>query len=188
MKLFRAAVLILCLFMGPWGAYPAFAKVSGGLKLGRITSELPDLTNASRTGVIAGIFGTFRISGLLAFQPEGLYAQKGAKDLLIHYLEFPMLARLDLSLGGLGLYAVGGPSFAFRQSQGDLKLDTSSIETVLGAGIGFSLGRGTIGLESRYQRSLGNLNAHTDPALADRTYKNKGFSVFLSYSWSYGGG
>lgn len=234
-----APTLALCLFMASWGTSPASVGVSGGVKIGGGTTELTDLPLrscppadstcsstelGSGTGVIAGVFATFRISGLLAFQAEGLYAQKGAKDLVAHYLEFPMLARLDVSLGGLGLYAIGGPSFAFLQNCGDcngyvwwledgeaslipkdyltdsnvdpndpriivdgLNLKSTSIEAVLGAGVSISLAGGAIGVEGRYQRSLGDLNAHTNPALTDIAFKSEGISVLVSYSRRFGG-
>jgi len=224
LRAFVVGILTFGLCISLWVASSNGAEISGGLKLGGGTTELSDVPLDSGTGVIAGLFATIRINSLLAFQAEGLYAQRGAKDLVIHYLEFPLLARLDLSLGGLGVYALGGVSLAFLQNCTDcnqyvwwleddelslvpadslrinnvppeddrivtqgLKLDSTSMEGVLGAGLGVGLGGGTIGLEGRYQTSLGDLNAHTNPVLTDLSIKNEGIAVLLSYSWRFGG-
>lgn len=178
------------------------AEINSGFKIGGGSSELtgipvPDDTTGasldSRTVFSAGIFGVLdwtRFLGLdLGIQLEGLYAQKGAEDILVHYLEFPVLARVNVPIGGLGIHVLAGPVFAFQQncSGCEVPLKTVDIEAMLGAGIDIGVGSSTFTVEARYAKSLSDINDSTSPPSDAYEIKNQSFGLTLGFSRLFGG-
>lgn len=77
-----------------------------------------------RDGFAGGAFITLNLSRWFAIQPELLYVQKGGEASAfgvtatwkVDYFEVPILARLNIPLGGASLYLFGGPTMAFNTS------------------------------------------------------------------------
>ena len=109
---------------------PLLAQVPGlGVKGGVSLASQPttdeegdDAGLKSFTGIVAGVFATFRIASWLDLQPEALYAMKGARfdedgvtaTSQVDYFEVPVLARFSRRGGRIGYYAAGGPYTAVR--------------------------------------------------------------------------
>jgi opacity protein-like surface antigen len=157
-------------------AMPATAQaqfqVKAGVTFATVSTEdtAPDLEG--QTGWAAGIGMGFKFGGILAFQPELLWVQKGAQSgdasLKVNYAEIPLLLRVDIPLVAVVPYVIGGGYVDFRLSS-----DCSGVENCLdqieepsstdyGAvlGAGLRLG-GTTGLslEVRYDLGLKNIEA-----------------------------
>jgi hypothetical protein len=188
------AILFACVLIATMLTPVALsAEINSGIKVGGSSTELGGLPLDSRTGISAGVFGVYdwtRFLGLdLGIQVEGLYSQKGATDLLIHYLEFPFLARINVPIGGLGIHILAGPVFAFQQNCSDceIPLKTPDIEGMLGAGIDLGVGSSVFTVEARYAKSLSNINDSTSPPTDVLELKNQGFGLTVGYSRRFGG-
>jgi hypothetical protein len=96
---------------------PRSAAAQGfGVKIGPIFTDFQSAKDdfKGNTGVQAGVFFGGNREGILGVQGELLYAKKGAENVDLHYLEIPILARLNIgtrSRNGIGVYALGGPAF-----------------------------------------------------------------------------
>lgn len=110
---------------------PAASRTSFGVLAGVNVasfggSDGDDLED-SRTGFLVGGFAVVRLSPVFAFQPEVLYAQKGAGgsiedgggvesiEFQLSYLEAPLLLRVDVP-GGASVrpFLLAGPSLALN--------------------------------------------------------------------------
>lgn len=129
-RLFMASVVVVCL-LGDSQALWA-QPVSAGFKAGVTAARLPGATDAvvvevdekSRWGGTGGVFVTWPLNDLVAFQPEVLYAVKGTTLVSVagastyslafdtRYLETPLFLRLGRS--SQHLYVLAGPYLGFR--------------------------------------------------------------------------
>jgi hypothetical protein len=183
-------------------------RVAGkGMKFGLARTDMtgagvePGLT--SQTGLTAGAFLTLQLTDILSFQPEILFAQKGAEfeggarpyEYQFSYIEVPALWKL--TIGGRGapfrpnLYA--GPFVAFKTgAQIETYFDPGQEESVeesfpsarridagyaMGAGADQIMGPGRVLLDIRYGRSL--VNAITTSG----EVRHGAISFFLGYSF-----
>ena len=130
-----------------------------------------------RTVLPGAYFSTGGITPVFGIQPELLYVQDGAKEkflnadlfLKFNYLQVPVLAMIDLPVGGSlipVLYA--GPYVSFlldsklpaevegNSMTGGLEDYTKSYDTgfVFGAALDFSLGTGKMTIEGRYNLGM----------------------------------
>lgn len=79
----------------------------------------------SRTGFVAGATLTLPLTSVVAFQPEVLFAQKGARisedgftaTFKLAYVEVPLLLRVDVpTTGAVRPHLFAGPALAFKAS------------------------------------------------------------------------
>lgn len=140
----------------------AHAQGQIGVLLGATYSSLRGIDGLdSRTGLVGGASIVLPSSGLLAFQPEALFVNKGAKastgdpeGLKLSYFELPLLLRLRLG-GGEGSvhpHAYAGPYLGIQidcSVQGNSAdcddvpgVSTKSVDVggVLGGGLDFDFG------------------------------------------------
>lgn len=89
----------------------------------------------SRTGLTAGVFATFHVAKGFGIEPELLFSQKGAHEtfdggdvtLKLDYVEIPVLARFDVSTGGMVRpFFLAGPTASFQVSCNAEESDGSS--------------------------------------------------------------
>lgn len=131
MTRFTAPLATAALLLGL--ALPLTGQASFGVKAGMNIATLggDDVGDVdSRTGLVVGGLVHYRLSDLLAVQPELLYSQKGAKfsetlfgepisgTFKLDYLEVPVLLRVDVPTGGPELRPSvhAGPTFALELS------------------------------------------------------------------------
>lgn len=172
MNLTSAATLALlfALIGTPSYGQGAFG-VTGGLNTSKIVAsdcraDQEPCSLDSQAGFTGGVFVTIApASPMYAIEPELLFATKGGKDTEggkgrnnINYLEVPVLARVNVSVGNAKPFVVVGPSFGFRLSAkdsdgNDIKDDLKALdlEIVFGGGLEIT---NMIGVEARFQQSL----------------------------------
>lgn len=161
-------------------AAPATAQMTYGARVGVNFSDVSfdadeAVPTSGRTGFLAGVFVTIPL-GWLTVQPEALYTVKGASldiggftsDYIVDYLEVPVLARLRLPRN---LYAVAGPSMAFRlrarsrtafggsTEEFDLDEDVESFDLGIVGGVGIDVGRWVV--DARYTHGLSDIDTDT---------------------------
>lgn len=193
-------------------AVPADAqKVSVGLKAGPnfVTLSGDDVSNVeSFARVIGGGFMVVQFGNNLAFQPEVLYAQKGAKDvdgdeimkLKLDYFEVPLLLRAHPALTGRFLpHVIAGPTIAYN-SNCDASLSEAGVEATIdcddlmplkdwdfgvamGGGVDMAVGKAFIVLDLRYTLGLSNIDDDSNPSDA----KNRAFSIMAGFRYPLGG-
>ncbi|MHA6248477.1 porin family protein [Pontibacter sp. CAU 1760] len=174
-----------------------------------------------RTGFVAGLVANYSVSNVFSLQPELLYIEKGVdvhldvhettpkgyyeikgKNWLEkHYIELPVLAKLNFRIGSLGYFLTVGPSlgywisgreyFNMREAVNDgngtmtiIKKQNSKIEIEKedkrlepSANIGMGLGFGALCLDARYGIGLRRTNSEDEPEAA----KNRVLSISLAY-------
>lgn|SRR5262245_6013299 len=125
-------------------------------------------TEVRKLGFVGGVFAILpldqrRLARTIAFQPEALIAQKGARghsasrdnlDWSAEYLEIPLLFRFGTLGRKAGLFAVAGPGVSIRlTSHGELPLpDAERVDVNLLVGAGVATGEFTV--EIRYDAGL----------------------------------
>jgi len=184
--------------------------VKVGLNMSTLSSNF-DIDFKSKLGFIAGGFLTFGLPGGLAFQPELLYSNKGAKYeerfdgdvaklwIILNYLEMPLLVKYGFPMSGgsqLTPSIYGGPYGAYRLSgkskiEFDGQTQTEDINSdemktidyglVFGAGLDFPMGRGKITFDLRY--SLGLANLAKNQVGEDEVTKNRSFQAMIGYGF-----
>lgn len=92
---------------------PSTARAQG-LKGGPIFSSFDAAQEdfGNNTGFEGGLFFGGNRRGAVGIQGEVLYAKKGSEDVDLHYLEIPLLLRINIgshSLNGFSVYGIGGP-------------------------------------------------------------------------------
>ena len=139
--------------------------VKGGWLYSSFSEANDDFDN--NAGWTAGVFFGGNRDGVLGLQGEVLYAKKGAKEgdsaVDLHYLEIPILARLNLGSSnrntGALLYAIGGPVLDVRlkaeQDSFNVKDNYESTDVGVIAGAGVEISRFL--LEARYNWGLRNI-------------------------------
>lgn len=129
---------------------------------------------------VAGGFVTWRVTSWLEFQPELLFAMKGAKTsafdieskLLLDYLEVPLLARKTFGApDATQFYVAGGPSigilvrartradFGSSTEELDVKDDVETLDLgiVIAGGVEF----GSIVVDGRYTHGFSDIDKDT---------------------------
>ena len=174
-------------------------NVSLGIKAG---ASLTDLMGAdaggytNRFGFHAGIFANIGITRLIAFQPEILYSQKGARangnsDVgnHLHYIDVPLAFHINTD----GFFFEVGPQVGFlvaAQSQVgsasvDVKSTYKSVDFGYLAGLGYQLKHG-LGIGLRYNGAFTNVpNSYTTGNLTIQPrQRNSAFQLYLTYSFN----
>lgn len=188
-------VLVLLLASAP----AAMAQNKGaGFKIGVNFAELDvktdeDVNFDRRTGIVAGVFYVFPIAPHFSFQPEWLYAQKGAKfsenedfGVDLDYFDVPLLLRWDSTTAGESTFNVfAGPSINFRhrarveddEGDQDIRDDIEKIDLGLVVGAGMEFGRFLI--DGRYQHGLREVNKEAEAE--NFSAKHRTFSIMAGF-------
>ena len=197
-------VLTLTLLLGLASAAQAQYRgrggnVSLGLKAG---VSLTDFVGAdangytSRFGFHAGAFVNFGLTRLVAFQPEFLYSQKGAKvnnntdfGLRLHYVDVPLAFHVNTD----GFFFEAGPQVGFlvaaRSEAGSASVDVKnaykSVDFGYLAGLGYQLKHG-LGAGLRYNGAFTNFpNSSTSGAVTVQPRaRNSAFQLYATYSFN----
>jgi outer membrane protein with beta-barrel domain len=164
------------------------AGIKGGVSFGDISNKglLPgNLDN--RTGFAAGLYVGYR-TGILGFDIEGLYAQRGAESdsvtanapSKLDYIDVPVYAKILIPIELIQPYIYAGPQVSFevrcRTANGQecpAGHEKHDYGMVFGAGIGF----GGLGLEGRYVYGLKDLNLST--ITSAESYETRSFLILL---------
>jgi hypothetical protein len=178
-----------------WGA-----GVTGGVNISkvhatncRVDQEPCDLEN--QAGFTGGGFLTIApASPTYQIEAEVLFAMKGGKDPggskdrnKLNYLEIPVLARLNLTVGSIKPFVVVGPSFGLRlsakdSSGDDIKDDIKVFDPGIVFGGGAAL-TSTIAVGVRFQQSL--VDILTDTGRKDLGVANQPNNKFNNRSISF---
>ncbi|AMJ64467.1 porin family protein [Hymenobacter sp. PAMC 26628] len=174
-------------------------NVSLGLKAGASLTDFvgPNAKNVfnNRFGFNAGIFANIGLTRLVAFQPEVLYSQKGAKtnavdvNYRLHYVDVPLAFHVNTD----GFFFEAGPQVGFlvaaKYQAGNTSTDiTSSYKSIdFGylAGLGYQLKHG-LGVGLRYNGAFTNfpkssMNGNTTTQPQQR---NSAFQLYATYSFN----
>lgn len=184
-----ACVLLLIAGAGSASAQDFRVGARAGVNLATITVA-PDDGGAAfeaRTGLVAGVFATWRALSWLEVQPEVLYTSKGAaleqegidSQLVLDYVEVPLLARISKRMPRVTVYAAAGPALAWRVAaksrtvfsgtteEIDLAEDVEPFDLGLAAGGGVEAGMFVI--DVRYTLGLRDVDADTSDAVTIKT-------------------
>jgi len=175
-------------------------NVSLGVKAGASLTDFVgvDAQNvfANRFGFHAGVFANIGFSKLLAFQPEIIYSQKGAKTNAVdigyrlHYIDVPLAFHVNTD----GFFFEAGPQVGFlvaAQSQnGSVSTDTKGAYQAVDfgylGGLGYQLKHG-LGIGLRYNGAFTNVYKAV-PLSASTTYqqrtRNSAFQLYATYSFN----
>ena len=177
------------------------SDVSLGLKAGATYSNFVGTDAASYKDVVgfhAGIFANIGLSSMVAFQPELLYSQKGAKSQTIlgdyatrrlHYLDVPLAFHVNAD----GLFFEAGPQvgvlLAAQDNYGSTStsIDRNNFNAFdLGYLVGLGYQRKTgLGIGLRYNGAFTNYRAST--TIGSTTFqsqaRNSAFQLYLTYSF-----
>ena len=189
----RKCVLVVAMLIA--SATAAAAQNQGaGFKIGVNFADLnvetdEDFSLDRRTGIVVGVFYVFPIAPHFSFQPEWLYAQKGAKfvensdfGLDLDYYDVPLLLRWDSTATGQSTFNLfAGPSINFRHrarqededGDRDIRDSVEKIDVGLVVGAGVEFGRFLI--DGRYQHGLKEVNKEAD--LEALSIKHRTFSI-----------
>ena len=189
----RKCVLVVAMLIA--SATAAVAQNQGaGFKIGVNFADLhvetdEDFSLDRRTGIVVGVFYVFPIAPHFSFQPEWLYAQKGAKfvensdfGLDLDYYDVPLLLRWDSTATGQSTFNLfAGPSINFRHrarqededGDRDIRDSVEKIDVGLVVGAGVEFGRFLI--DGRYQHGLKEVNK--DAELEVLSLKHRTFSI-----------
>lgn len=160
--------------------------LKAGLSLANVSFDDDLGETSNRTGLVTGLFASVPVNSRVAFQPELLYAMKGAKidiegneaTLKVDYVEVPLLADVRLNAGTTRVSLVAGPSFGFRSrarlefagESADVSEEVRRVDVGLATGIAVTAGRFV--LDGHYTWSLRNA--------ASRDVENAGKNRALS--------
>lgn len=193
----RVCSLVLVLLVVSAPAAMAQNKGAGfkvGVNFAKLHIETDEDVNFDRrTGIVAGVFYVLPIAPHFSFQPEWLYAQKGAKfpenkdfGLDLDYFDVPLLLRWDSTTAGESTFNVfAGPSINFRhrarqedeEGDRDIRSDVERIDVGLIVGAGVELGRFVI--DGRYQHGLKEVNK--DAEAENFSVKHRAFSIMAGF-------
>jgi hypothetical protein len=152
----------------------AWAQVGGGIKVGvnlATLSGFNDAETTQRVGVVAGVFMTFGLAPMIAFQPEVLFSMQGSRlhfgtsspvvssdvTAKVDYVQVPLLLRIGNSgQSAASLYGVVGPTLGVlvRHTGVVDELKRTDLGVVVGAGVTLS----RLLFEGRYTVGLTDLN------------------------------
>lgn len=133
--------------------------VKGGFLFNDFSSAKQDFD--SNIGTMVGFFFGGNRPGVVGVMGELMYAKKGSEGVDLHYLEIPILLRVNAgsnSLSGVNVYGIGGPVFDIKLSEPDiLNVDDVyegfDIGVVVGAGVEIT----RFIVEGRYNWGLRNI-------------------------------
>jgi len=199
-----AVVAAFVTLMLPLPAFAQQAGVKAGANFASLTpeeDESPDISR--RVGLVAGGWVRVPATPWLMMQLEGLFSEKGVKfdatalgldssaELRVRYLEFPVLARVNVAGSGPAtrVFVLGGAAPAFMigshatatfqgetQSR-DVTDEVESFDVGLVGGGGVEFGRAHV--EARYTHGLRRINKdHNDP---NDNVQNRVFSVAFGF-------
>ena len=205
-------LLLFILAAGSVSAAAADFGFKGGINIANIYGDDSEDETSWKNGFAGGIFFDWGITPLFGIQPELLYVQDGSKtdflevdwQLKFNYLQIPVLAKVDLPVGGSlipVLYA--GPYVSvLLDSKLTLKDDnnsatvgltdyTKSYDTglVFGAALEFGVGPGKMTLEGRYNLGMTEIDDGIGEGIfgiedAENTdMKNKSWMIMAGYSF-----
>jgi hypothetical protein len=181
-------------------------EISYGIKGGFNTANLKvsfddvDVTGDRRTGLLLGAFVARDFNPNVGIQVEGLFTQKGSEfaaetnlfdddaSLKLNYIEFPVLARVNVPAAATTVRLLAGPTFGFKVSQsvdvGNVELDADEVP-LKSFDLGFALGGAVeirqFVIDARYTWGLTDINDGEEPE--EPTVKNNAFS--LSFGWRF---
>ena len=159
------------------------------------------VTGDGRAGGVFGLFGARDFNPRYGIQIEGLFTQKGAEfdfeddlgfdddaSFKLSYLEFPVLARINLPLSTATVRLLTGPTFAFNVNEsikvGGVELDGDEVP-LKPFEMGFALGGAVeirkFVIDGRYTWGLTDINDSDDDD--EPTVKNGTFS--LTFGWIF---
>jgi hypothetical protein len=179
------------------------------------TPESWDDAKSYKAGFTGGIFMNYAFNGIFSIEPEMLYTMKGVKGNLydgivsvdvaadLDYFELPLLGVFTLRDGKkLKPRVYAGPSFAYTLGStldisvwlANASVDISSLThktdfgVVAGAGFDYTLGKGTLTFDVRYQRGFTNVIMTGDlyingsrQTISGDDFKNYGFAFMVGY-------
>ena len=177
------------------------SNVSLGLKAGGTLSNLVGADADSYKnlfGFHAGIFANLGITDMVAFQPELLYSQKGAKQPIpneedvtrrFHYVDVPLAFHVNAD----GLFFEAGPQVGFlvaaqskfRSTSTDIKDNYNTVDFGYLAGLGYQRKAG-LGVGLRYNGAFTNVRKEitiANVSFQDRA-RNSAFQLYLTYSFN----
>jgi hypothetical protein len=186
--------------------------IKGGINIANIYGDDSEGEVDWKTGFAGGIFLDWGITPLFGIQPELLYVQDGSKtdflevdwQLKFNYLQVPVLAKVDLPIGGTlipVLYA--GPYVSLLlDSKLTLEADNNSATVgltdytksydagfVFGAGLEFGVGPGKMTLEGRYNLGLTEIDDGIGegifgiPDSENTDMKNESWMIMAGYAF-----
>ena len=203
----RFAFVLMTAFAVSVGTASAQDTIVFGAKAGvnfsNITIEDDDTflfgETSLRTALLVGVFGSVPVNDRIAFQPEFLFTQKGAKleedgfdsTLKLDYFEIPLLADVRLNEGPTRISFIVGPALGFRSQakvetdeevegvdELDLKEDVEGVDFGLVTGVAVTSGNFVV--DGRYTWGLRNINKTED----EPSVKNRALSI--SVGWRFG--
>jgi hypothetical protein len=199
---FVKQLFVVCAVLGVFGVTEARAQDRGGVRVGLNLANLSgndvsDLGDTDmRSGLVVGLFGVVPLNENIAFQPEVLFSQQGAKledgsddaTIKLDYLQVPLLARFRLGMSpSAPVHALFGPSFGFRTNaevdvngetiddNDEFEDQTESFDIGLVAGIGVNAGPAVV--DARYMWGLRNIDKTGDGS----EVKNRVFSISVGF-------
>jgi hypothetical protein len=199
----KKTILSLLLLAGSHGAARAQGSdVSLGLKAGASLTNLVGADAKAKGyenlfGFHAGIFANLGITSLVAFQPELLYSQRGAKlpingstedqTFRFHYVDVPLVFHVNAD----GLFFEAGPQVGFLVAANykignasvDVKNSYNTVDFGYLAGLGYQRKSG-LGIGLRYNGGFTNISKEVTIGsikIQDRA-RNSAFQLYLSYS------
>ena len=188
-------------------AYAGDGKMMLGIKAGLDMANLTgdDVSDTSiKMGAVGGAFMCYKVTDLVAIQPEVLFAMKGAKwdsagyevNYKINYIEIPVLLKVLLPTEGKikpALYA--GPAIGILMSskasngeEVDMKDETKStnFSLVAGAALGYQLEKGAIFAEARYDVGLATIGKTEDDVDGEEpSIKTSDIMVMVGYAFPF---
>lgn len=196
----KKTIYTLALVAGLAGSAQAQrSNVSLGLKVGGTLSNLTGADADSYKNIFgfqAGVFANFGITSLVAFQPELLYSQKGAKlstlnqeDVIrrFHYVDVPLAFHINAD----GLFFEAGPQVGFLvaaqskfgNTSTDIKDAYNSVDFGYLAGLGYQRKTG-LGIGLRYNGAFTNVRKSytAGPVTFQERSRNSAFQLYLTYS------
>lgn len=177
------------------------SNVSLGLKAGGTLSNLvgADADGYKNLfGFHAGIFANLGITDMVAFQPELLYSQKGAKQPIpneedvtrrFHYVDVPLAFHVNAD----GLFFEAGPQVGFlvaaqskfRSTSTDIKDNYNTVDFGYLSGLGYQRKEG-LGIGLRYNGAF--INVRKEITIANVSFqdraRNSAFQLYLTYSFN----
>jgi len=196
----KKAIITLALLTGAAAAHAQRSDVSLGLKAGATLSNFEGADAGAYKDIFgfhAGGFVNIGLTDMVAFQPELLYSQKGAKAQLLggdyattrlHYIDVPLVFHLNAG----GLFFEAGPQVGFLAKAQSVygntttTLTNTSLRTVdfgYVAGLGYQRKSG-LGVGLRYNGGITNLRQPI--VIGNNSFqsreRNGAFQLYLTYS------
>jgi hypothetical protein len=177
----RKLLLVSCLILAFTAAEASAGALDfgfkGGINIANIHGEDPGDEGDWKNGFSGGILLDWGITPVFGIQPELLYVQNGTKtdfldavlSLKFNYLQVPVLAMVDLPVGGQLIPVLYAGPYVSILLDSDLTLEadensatvglkdyTKSYDSgfVFGAAIDFGLGAGKMTIEGRYNLGM----------------------------------